>query len=303
MKSLLPSAAVLITMLCVGPTTVVIAQEGEATRPADESVDVRTREADTALDEALASLERRAANANLTREEFNELREALKNRAAAREAAGYSRATTDRDRLVRMIGSLEARALAKTLEAREVARLREHVIDIRLEEALDALAKRAKTNDVPRAQFNRLRTLLTARAEAAKAALPDVPNLRPTLTALIDDLEARYKAKKLVEPDVVLTHGLIVEARLGRALTALEKSTADATATGEDFAQARDLLEDRFALASRIDPSTPTATREAWMDALATLERRAKAAGVTREQFKELRDQLMRRAIAASSKK
>jgi len=308
-RNLLSKAALGLALCLTGNATTAVASP--ITTRDDAEVQAKIDRVDAQLDQILSEMITRARNVNTDNvaalnEQFNKAKRALRQRADNAKLK-FASAPTDAARLLRAIADLEERARLQTIEDNHVYHLRERLIDVRLDEAIEDLRMRASQADgnaaYIRARFTAIKAMLEARAAAAKEAIPEVANLRPRLSAIIDDLRARFERNEIEENDLYYARGMAVEARLDRALSFTQNVVKVKAQTTEPFMYLRDLINDAADVLVLVKPDTPLTLRQRWLAALTDLERQVAKGSITEAEFLAFREQLRNRAMAAAAQK
>lgn len=294
---------------------------------------------------ALDALEARAAAGRATRSDFDALRATL----SAPEAGDLAGSEAYR-KMMQSLARLESRAAEGAYSREEYAELRAQIVrrarsaeaappqapsaapgdlQVRLQNALEALEQRAAAGGATRADFQRVRDEWTALARAAntgaqsQVASEGGETYRKLIQAL-DRLEARAKEGAYTREDYsALREQMIQRARAISASTAvpvrrppeasldaraaaapeqvldeIERQAASGRVDAREFARLRARLEDPATnrAAAAADPDLLAKLNQA----LARLEQRAAEGAYSREEYAELRALLVRRARAAA---
>jgi hypothetical protein len=204
-------------------------------------------------------------------------------------------------------------------------------LDARLEIALDALEKKAEARNASREDFNQVRDMYIARAEAAKATAgtpggAGEVDIVARFGRVLDELEkkamageySREEYQALRQSYIKRARGAVaekptpeaqpdpLEARFEAALADLEQRALARNASREDFNRVREMLIARARLAAggTAGDTTPNTQfdelKQKLEAALTQLENRANEGNVTREEFQALRNMLIKRARNAA---
>ncbi len=236
MKILLPILPVLLLSLA----PLARAEDETLVPPPSQSGDVR-------LEAALDELEHTVLVRGGTRFDFNRLRALLVERAE--EASGsFFPACKVRARFLGAVDDLEARAKRYQLHAEDVVDMKLEVIEARLDAAVGELMERAAVRGATRAQFQRAKDLLVARARFTANEL-DSETVRVRLTAAIDEIEELARVAVLERIHFQRYWAQIVENRIERAMSRLALRIRFATVSRADYLRIEALMHDRAAIA------------------------------------------------------
>jgi hypothetical protein len=284
--ALLPSSDARTEMPCRG------AQGHTAANDTDTSLEHRV---DVALDELSAQISR----GPLADVDFGPVR------AALREMAGIDedpRGPVVVARLEQAIDGLEQRAKACTLNAIHVDMLREQLVDLRLDCAVDALQAMAESGATVAPEIYKVvNDQIVRRAEVARSFDAKSVDLRMRLQAGLDHLAELGKEGELESADIEGFRTLMLEERVQHALANLERRAQAADLTSAELLRLRGILEDHAA--RHPEDSEFAALHERFKNALDVLEQRIRAGRVDATEVARLRDTMTRRVREASAKK
>ncbi len=242
---------------------------------------------------AIEELQKKAAARGATREDYQRLADQITAAAKEYEATTPSLGNL-RQRAAARIEDIETRARAGAVDAVEFDALRDSLIDMDLEIALGRLKAAALAGKFTRAEYQGFLDAWTARAAAAKEGNPELDAITARAKAALDAVEKRAKeAGALKDTDVAPLGDCVAEYRTTFAVRTLEKKALEKKATKVDF----DDVTESVRATSGDEIAKKVAER------LEQLKAAAEGGRITREQFVELRDMLMKRARAASSGK
>lgn len=267
-------------------------QDTSAASDTDTSLEHRV---DVALDELSAEISRGAPEDV----EFGPVR------AAVREMAGVDedpRGPVVAARLEQAIDGLELRAKACTLNAIHVDMLREQLVDLRLDCAVDVLqAMAASGSAVPPEIYKVVNDQIVRRAEVARSFDAKSVDLRMRLQAGLDHLAELGKESELENDDIEAFRALLLEERVQHALANLERRALASDLTSAELLRLRGILEDHAA--RHPEDAEFAALQERFKNALDVLEQRIRAGRVDASEVARLRDTMTRRVREASAKK
>jgi len=255
------------------------------------------------LDQAMADLEKRSADGKLGKDDIAKLRQLVDEDTNV--APGNPRATRMRERLNGQIADLEVRAQNAQLQKADVISLRERIVDMRLDNALADLDARAQQKGIDRQDFERIKGLLAQRGEVVKSTgdaeeLAFEQSLRDKLGTQLDELEKR--GVNTIEPkDIAAIREPIVERRLDRAVSNLERNAMAKRATDADMQAVRDAIADRGEVAGNVPNGQ--SVHERYLNVLEGMKEKVISGQITREEFAQLRAQLTQKAREASGPK
>jgi hypothetical protein len=202
--------------------------------------------------------------------------------------------TEARERLLRAIDDLIARAEYAKLHMTDTMRMKAMVIDVRLDRDLRILWQLAKDREATREQFMLVVDTLRHRAEVAKQP----PDITAGLNEALDKLMEKAKETGLIVPlELAVFDDQLVKSRLDRALAWLEECACARVASREQFLYVKDLMTDRARIWS--EDLEFQAHVEFVKEQIDRLMDRALMAEVTRDEFVRLREYCMVRARAA----
>jgi hypothetical protein len=316
------------------------------------------------LNEALDRLEQRATAGNATREDFERVRDQLvaRARAAANGANGPGAVEVElqspaQRKMMQSLERLQTAAAAGSFSREEYRAFRESIvqrfrraevagtpaagadaesaaIEQGLTQALDQLEQRAAAGNASRADFQRVRDQLVARARAAAngtngATTPEAELQGPVHRKLIqslDRLEAAaqqgtysreeysqlrdsmiHRARAIqnpAQPSPVVSGGAPEEAGMTQAATDLERRVDGGQVTAADFQKLRGLIAAKAQAAGA--KSDPESAKEALvyqklMQSLDRLEKAAQNGSVDRQEFQAFKDSFIHRARQIAS--
>lgn len=255
---------------------------------------------DAQVNAAFADLSKKVMAKSATPADYQALSGALKAQAAA-VAPSDPRAEAQRARLQAYIDALQEKAKTAAVDEAQLAFLQDQIIDARMDRYLNWLQKQALARFATREDYNRVLEVLKERGEAAKAQNdPDFAAMRDRWSKEIDALQARAATAAPTQKEFDTLREQIIDARLDRALTILEKLALARGATRAEFNAVRDMLIER-AEAAKSTGSESATQLASYQSALADLEKRALNGEATREQFAAVKAQLVTRARAASA--
>jgi hypothetical protein len=267
-------------------------QDATAASDTDTSLEHRV---DVALDELSAQISR----GSLDDVDFGPVR------AAVREMAGVDedpRGPVVAARLEQAIDGLEQRAKACTLNAIHVDMLREQLVDLRLDCAVDALQAMVESGTaVPPEIYKVVNEQIVRRAEVARPFDAKSVDLRMRLQAGLDHLAELGKEGQLKSEDIEAFRVLLLEERVQHALANLERRAQAGDLTSAELLRLRGILEDHAA--RHPEDSEFAALHERFKNALDVLEQRIRAGRVDATEVARLRDTMTRRVREASAKK
>ena len=267
-----------------------------AAAPADASPKPATRVADLRgrFNLLVDELAKKAAARSATREDFARVVEEI--RSVANDYIGARRVETIRDRFIRRMNDLEARAQTAALQLQELDVLKDIMVDLELEGAMHRMADRARAGQATRLEYAMVYEALSQRAEYAKDWDPELEAIVGRLRAECERLEQRGReaiaAKDLVPVQEMhadlMCHA--VRARLGKRAM----KPAPGVLVPQDYTDVIDTLVDYGV------PATSDLARKV-NGRLEEIKSAVAGGRVTRADFDALRDLLMQRARAAST--
>lgn len=279
-------SVIALVPLATAPAT---AQSATAALPTQVGGDVDAR-----IDAALEAAKKAVLAKDMDRKAYNELVAAIRAGYSALQTATPN-ADTVRTRLVNAIDDIYARGATAAIQAEEFETLRIDALDARLDNAIQIAMGDPANAD----HLKRIIDHLTRLVDAAKALDPEMGNVRTRVQAMVDELTKKARRAAADLQPVMME---VSAARAMRSTTILERRAVAKTITPSDFARARNHVSDHMVLLTRTDPSARE-IQQKLVAAIDSLEKRAAGAGLTRDDFNELRSQLTARARAAASPK
>jgi hypothetical protein len=252
-----------------------------------------TSEADLRVDTALETCKKKILAGDKDRAAATEYAAAIN--AAYTDLASWTPSTdTIRKRLINAMNDIYTRAAKAQIKAEEFELQRIDAIDARLENAISKAAADPTIDNL-----TRITNHLTKLADAAKALVPATVDFQARAQALIDALvkKARYVARDL-EP----LKSEVSASRAERSETLLENRAVAKTYVDNDFLRTKSHYSEHLDWLAKTDPSVAD-LKAKLLAILDSLQTRAAGAGLTREEFNDLKAQFIARARAAAAPK
>jgi hypothetical protein len=245
--------------------------------PASSAIDLQ--QVDTNLDRAIAQIQERAAAGTATRADYQAAEDIIRQRAGLLTA--NPQAQTERDLLIAALNDLVDRAERSYLEAVDFNVFLGRLTDARLDNSLLTLERHARARTVTRDHYERVRNYLQQQATHAQSRFPDAVTVRDQLIVVVDLLRQRVEANQATPQVFAATMANMLNERVDRTLTDLERHARARKATREDFNQARAVLNARVAASDAETREELETIRQRLLSTLTQIEPVAIAGTVT----------------------